>query len=62
VAFLMETRSLPFDAAMTLVKQKRPICEINQGFIDQLKTHEAAMKRRAGGRGRSPMLMLARPM
>jgi protein-tyrosine phosphatase len=57
VAFLMETRNLPFDAALTLVKQKRPICEINQGFIEQLKAHESLIKRRSNGRGRGPLLL-----
>jgi protein-tyrosine phosphatase len=61
VAYLMESRNLPFDAALTLVKQKRPICEINQGFTDQLKAHESAMKRRSTGRGRGPLLIRTRP-
>jgi dual specificity phosphatase 12 len=62
VAYLIEARNLPFDAALTLVKQKRPVCEINQGFADQLRAREAAQKPKVTGRGRLPLLVLSRPL
>jgi hypothetical protein len=62
VAYLIDTRNLPFEAALTLVKQKRPVCEINQGFADQLRTREAAQKPKGAARGRLPLLVLSRPM
>jgi protein-tyrosine phosphatase len=62
VAYLIDTRNLPFDAALTLVKQKRPVCEINQGFADQLRARETAQKPKAAGRGRLPLLVLGRPL
>lgn len=43
VAFLMQTRGISFDAAFAILKKQRPAVNINQGFVEQLKSREVAM-------------------
>jgi hypothetical protein len=47
VAYLMEKTGLTFDAALDLVKAKRPAVAINPGFVDQLKARDAQNHARA---------------
>jgi hypothetical protein len=40
VAFLMQKKRYSFEAAMNLVKSKRPAVSINPGFVQQLKSRD----------------------
>jgi hypothetical protein len=42
VAYLMNVERMSFNAALDLVKAKRPVVSLNPGFIQQLKTWEMA--------------------
>ncbi|OHT13789.1 Dual specificity phosphatase, catalytic domain containing protein [Tritrichomonas foetus] len=40
VAYLMDCRGMKLEAAMSFLKKQRPIVNINQGFVEQLQSHE----------------------
>jgi protein-tyrosine phosphatase len=56
IAYLIEVRYFTYDAAFTLLKQRRPCVNPGQGFVDQLKEREHATTRPESGRRR--MLLL----
>jgi hypothetical protein len=55
----MDIKQLTFDAALALVRRQRPIVNINQGFLDQLKAHEP---KRIGSMSRGRGKILAVPV
>jgi hypothetical protein len=59
VAYLMAMRDMPLDAALTLVKSKRSVVELNPSFMRQLKALEGPL--RAEGRKWSMLPSLLAP-
>ena len=59
VAYLMEKKKMTFDQAFASLKSKRPAVNINQGFVEQLKSKEQLSKTQPF-RGKPPLLNLAR--
>ncbi|OHS93063.1 hypothetical protein TRFO_12079 [Tritrichomonas foetus] len=57
VAYLMERKKMSFDTAFLALKAKRPAVNINQGFVEQLKSKEQ-MSKTAPFRGKPPLLKL----
>jgi protein-tyrosine phosphatase len=57
-AFLNSEKALPLDSAIALIKSKRPIVNINPGFLDQLYSHEKATLKRKS----KPRLLDTRPI
>ena len=57
-AYLNAEKSMSIDSAISMIKNKRPIVNINPGFLDQLYSHEnIAMKRKS-----KPRLLDTRPI
>jgi protein-tyrosine phosphatase len=57
IAYLMESRGFTVDAALSFLKQRRPIVNPGQGFLDQLERRQAAQQRRHES-GRKRMLVI----
>jgi dual specificity MAP kinase phosphatase len=63
IAYLMEARNFTVEAALGLLKQRRPIVDPGQGFLDQLKERERSRTRPESGRKRMlvPHLLVGTP-
>lgn len=48
VAFLMSSRGLSFSKALSLVKARRPVASVNEGFQRQLRAYESVRERNRG--------------